>query len=61
MAGPVDAAATFARRDGWVSDWNDEGQAAVLKGIGADLIRGHGRRPGRGASRWRPRTARWSR
>ncbi|MGH3210722.1 MAG: FAD-dependent oxidoreductase, partial [Trebonia sp.] len=41
VAGPVDAAATFARRDWWVSNWNDDGQANFLKGIGADLIRGH--------------------
>jgi pyruvate/2-oxoglutarate dehydrogenase complex dihydrolipoamide dehydrogenase (E3) component len=46
VAGPVDAAATFARRDWWVSNWNDEGQANFLKGIGADLIRGHGRLAG---------------
>ena len=30
----------LARRDGWVTGWNDEGQAAGLKGIGAELIRG---------------------
>ncbi|MGH3207752.1 MAG: FAD-dependent oxidoreductase, partial [Trebonia sp.] len=46
VAGPVDAAATFARRDWWVSNWNDDGQANFLKGIGADLIRGHGRLAG---------------
>ena len=39
----VDVPAVFARRDGWVDDWNDEGQAAGLKTIGAKLIRGHGR------------------
>ena len=27
----VDAPAVFARRDGWVTGWNDEGQAAGLK------------------------------
>ena len=46
VTGPVDAKAVFARRDGWVSDWNDEGQANYLKSIGADLIRGHGRLAG---------------
>lgn len=46
VTGPVDAQATFARRDWWVSSWNDEGQANFLKGIGADLIRGHGRLAG---------------
>ncbi len=29
-----------------VTDWDDEGQANWLKGIGADLIRGHGRLDG---------------
>jgi pyruvate/2-oxoglutarate dehydrogenase complex dihydrolipoamide dehydrogenase (E3) component len=43
VTGTVDARAVFARRDGWVADWNDEGQAAGLKTIGAELIRGHGR------------------
>jgi pyruvate/2-oxoglutarate dehydrogenase complex dihydrolipoamide dehydrogenase (E3) component len=46
VTGPVDAAAVFARRDGYVTDWNDEGQASFLKGIGAELIRGHGRLDG---------------
>ena len=36
----------LARRDGWVTGWNDEGQAAGLKGLGAELIRGHGRLDG---------------
>jgi dihydrolipoamide dehydrogenase len=43
---PVDVLATFARRDRWVTDWNDEGQANLLKSIGAELIRGHGRLDG---------------
>jgi pyruvate/2-oxoglutarate dehydrogenase complex dihydrolipoamide dehydrogenase (E3) component len=46
VTGPVDAPAVFARRDEWVSGWNDEGQAAGLKSLGADLIRGHGRLDG---------------
>jgi dihydrolipoamide dehydrogenase len=29
-----------------VTDWNDEGQANLLKSIGAELIRGHGRLDG---------------
>jgi hypothetical protein len=33
--GPLDAAAVFARRDGYVTDWHDDGQADWLKGIGA--------------------------
>jgi pyruvate/2-oxoglutarate dehydrogenase complex dihydrolipoamide dehydrogenase (E3) component len=47
VAGAVDAQAVFARRDGWVANWNDERQAAGLKSIGAELIRGHGRLDGR--------------
>jgi pyruvate/2-oxoglutarate dehydrogenase complex dihydrolipoamide dehydrogenase (E3) component len=46
VTGPVDAPAVFARRDGYVTGWNDDGQAAGLKSIGADLIRGHGRLDG---------------
>ena len=46
VTGPVDAPAVFARRDGYVSGWNDEGQAGELKSIGAELIRGHGRLDG---------------
>jgi dihydrolipoamide dehydrogenase len=42
----VDAPTVFARRDGYVTNWNDEGQAGGLKGIGAELIRGHGRLDG---------------
>ncbi len=43
VTGPVDAPAVFKRRDWYVTDWNDEGQASWLKSIGAELIRGHGR------------------
>jgi pyruvate/2-oxoglutarate dehydrogenase complex dihydrolipoamide dehydrogenase (E3) component len=46
VAGPVDAPAVFARRDEWVTGWNDAGQAAGLKSLGVDLIRGHGRLAG---------------
>jgi pyruvate/2-oxoglutarate dehydrogenase complex dihydrolipoamide dehydrogenase (E3) component len=46
VTGTVDAPAVFARRDEWVTGWNDEGQAAGLKGLGAELIRGHGRLDG---------------
>jgi len=46
VTGAVDAPAVFKRRDEWVTDWNDEGQAAGLKGFGAELIRGHGRLDG---------------
>src|SRR6476646_10055431 len=43
VTGPVDAAATLARRDGYVTGWDDFGQADFLKGIGVELFRGHGR------------------
>ena len=46
VTGPVSAPGVFARRDSWVTDWNDEGQAGFVKGIGAELIRGHGRLDG---------------
>ena len=46
VTGPVNAPAVFARRDGFVANWNDEGQANGLKSIGAELIRGHGRLDG---------------
>jgi pyruvate/2-oxoglutarate dehydrogenase complex dihydrolipoamide dehydrogenase (E3) component len=46
VAGTVDAPAVFARRDKWVTGWNDQGQAAGLKSLGAELIRGHGRLDG---------------
>jgi dihydrolipoamide dehydrogenase len=51
VTGPVSAPTVFARRDSWVTDWNDEGEADFVKGIGAELIRGHGRLDGpRGVS-----------
>jgi pyruvate/2-oxoglutarate dehydrogenase complex dihydrolipoamide dehydrogenase (E3) component len=46
VTGTVDAPAVFARRDKWVSNWDDEGQAGGLKSLGVDLIRGHGRLDG---------------
>jgi pyruvate/2-oxoglutarate dehydrogenase complex dihydrolipoamide dehydrogenase (E3) component len=46
VTGTVDAPAVFARRDEWVTGWNDEGQATGLKSTGAELIRGHGRLDG---------------
>jgi pyruvate/2-oxoglutarate dehydrogenase complex dihydrolipoamide dehydrogenase (E3) component len=36
----------FTRRDGFVSRWDDEGQANALKNMGAERIRGHGRLDG---------------
>ena len=46
VAGPVAAGGVFARRDHYVSDWDDSGQAAGLAAMGADLVRGHGRLAG---------------
>jgi len=46
VIGRVDASAVFTRRDGYVSDWNDEGPAYDLRTIGVELIRGHGRLAG---------------
>ncbi|WP_346101534.1 NAD(P)/FAD-dependent oxidoreductase [Nonomuraea maheshkhaliensis] len=46
VTGQVDATAVLARRDKWVTDWDDRGQAQFLKDIGADLIRGHARLDG---------------
>jgi len=46
VTGPVDPRAVFARRDHWVTDWKDDDQVDYMKGIGADLIRGHGRLAG---------------
>jgi pyruvate/2-oxoglutarate dehydrogenase complex dihydrolipoamide dehydrogenase (E3) component len=46
VTGTIDAPAVFARRDGWVTGWNDEGQATGLKSLGVELVRGHGRLDG---------------
>ena len=46
VTGPLDAKAVLARRDRIVGNWDDTGQADWVKGIGADLIRGHGRLDG---------------
>lgn len=42
----VHAPGVFARRDRFVTDWNDDGQAGFLKTLGAELVRGHGRLAG---------------
>ncbi|WP_241836455.1 dihydrolipoyl dehydrogenase family protein [Streptomyces sp. CB01249] len=46
VQGPLDAAAVLAHRDEYASHWKDDGQAAWLDGIGADVFRGHGRLTG---------------
>ncbi|MFE7332211.1 dihydrolipoyl dehydrogenase family protein [Streptomyces sp. NPDC057565] len=43
VTGRLDTARVFARRNHYVSDWDDTGQAKWVKSIGADLFRGHGR------------------
>jgi pyruvate/2-oxoglutarate dehydrogenase complex dihydrolipoamide dehydrogenase (E3) component len=44
--GSLDAHAAFAQRDYMTSSWSDEGQVQWLDGIGATLVRGHGRLAG---------------
>ncbi|MFB6813880.1 dihydrolipoyl dehydrogenase family protein [Streptomyces sp. NPDC056347] len=46
VQGPLDAEAVLAHRDYYASYWKDDGQAAWLEGIGADIHRGTGRLTG---------------
>ena len=46
LRGPVDPGGVFRRRDRYVSDWDDSGQADWVRATGADLFRGHGRLDG---------------
>ncbi|MEU6079070.1 NAD(P)/FAD-dependent oxidoreductase [Streptomyces sp. NPDC047108] len=41
--GGLDAAAVFARRDGFTHHWKDDSQVDWLDSVGVDLVRGHGR------------------
>lgn len=43
VTGPIDPAGAFGRRNRYVTDWDDTGQADWVSGIGATLVRGHGR------------------
>lgn len=43
ISGRPDPAATFARRNYEVSDWQDDGQADWLESVGVDLVRGAAR------------------
>ncbi|MFF2808165.1 dihydrolipoyl dehydrogenase family protein [Streptomyces sp. NPDC058000] len=43
VTGRPDTNGVFARRDHYVTDWDDTGQAEWVKSIGVDLHRGHGR------------------
>jgi pyruvate/2-oxoglutarate dehydrogenase complex dihydrolipoamide dehydrogenase (E3) component len=42
----INVAAVFGRRDRYVTNWDDTGQANWVKEIGAELIRGHARLDG---------------
>src|ERR1700753_158623 len=44
--GAINAAGVFGRRNRYVSTWDDAGQADWVAGIGATLVRGHGRLAG---------------
>jgi len=46
VTGRLDVTAVLARRDHWVSDWDDHGAVGWLDGIGVELVRGHGRLDG---------------
>ncbi|MGZ4528705.1 MAG: dihydrolipoyl dehydrogenase family protein [Mycobacterium sp.] len=46
VSGPIGTAGVFGRRNRYVSDWDDSGQADWVNGIGATLVRGHGRLDG---------------
>ena len=43
MTGDIDVAATFKRRDGFTSNWDDQGQVEWVAGAGIELARGHAR------------------
>jgi pyruvate/2-oxoglutarate dehydrogenase complex dihydrolipoamide dehydrogenase (E3) component len=46
VTGSINPAGVFGRRDRYVSNWDDTGQADWVAGIGATLVRGHGRLDG---------------
>ena len=46
VSGSINAVGVFGRRDRYVSNWDDAGQADWVAGIGATLLRGHGRLDG---------------
>ena len=47
VTGEQDVAATLARRDGFTSQWKDDGQVEWVRGAGIDLVRGAGRLEGK--------------
>ncbi|OBH87704.1 pyridine nucleotide-disulfide oxidoreductase [Mycobacterium sp. E2989] len=46
VSGPINPSGVFSRRDRYATDWDDSGQAEWVSGIGATLVRGHGRLDG---------------
>ncbi len=46
VTGSINPAGVFGRRDRYVTHWDDAGQADWVAGIGATLVRGHGRLDG---------------
>ena len=46
VTGRLDVAAVLARRNHWVSDWDDHGAVGWLDSVGVELVRGHGRLDG---------------
>jgi dihydrolipoamide dehydrogenase len=46
VSGPINTAGVFGRRDRYVSNWDDSGQADWVTATGSELIRGHGRLDG---------------
>jgi len=46
VSGSINAAGVFGRRNRYVTNWDDAGQADWVAGIGATLVRGHGRLDG---------------
>jgi dihydrolipoamide dehydrogenase len=44
--GSISTAGVFGRRDRYVTNWDDHDQADFVRGIGADLVRGHARLDG---------------
>ena len=46
VTGSISVDGVFGRRNRYVSNWDDSGQADWVSGIGATLVRGHGRLDG---------------
>jgi dihydrolipoamide dehydrogenase len=46
VTGAINPAGVFGRRNRYVTNWDDTGQAEWVAGIGATLVRGHGRLDG---------------